>query len=70
MSMNVSSAGSQPMVVSGATRSVPAPSGGAAGWSGSAATPAVDFSSVLQSLLKTLGHAESGQAGSSINTYA
>jgi hypothetical protein len=70
MSMNISGAGGQPMVVSGATRSVSAPSGGGGNQGGQASASPVDFSSMLQSLMMTIGHAGNAPNGSNINTYA
>ena len=69
MSMPISTAASQPMVVSGATRSMAAPSGEWGNKGSQASATNVDFSSMLQSLMQTLGHTGNGSTGSNINTY-
>jgi hypothetical protein len=60
-----------PAVVSGASRSVAAPQNPSASDGGKApAAPNVDFSSTVQSLVKTLEDSRPDATGGNLNTYA
>jgi len=70
MSMSVSGPGSQPMVVSGASKAMAPQATPEVSAGNQAAAPTMDFASLLTSLLANLGTSATGTTGSNFNTYA